>query len=181
VIPLAGPAECRVQGNISGSDKEDQGRCDHQEDGNGRAIVEDLIPNCGVQHENPACGGNGSDVYSGESLTGVSIIRHASINQIRTLRTESSSGNPPTVKISQISTTINATRNNCISLLPTAAFLRSDRHNKKSETRIEMNARMIDPRLARCRSPLRGMPVRAHPSKAALMGWLVWYVKSCAS
>lgn len=74
MVPLAGPLESRVQGNVSGSDKEDQGRCDHQEDGNRRAIINDLIPNCSVQHENPACGSNGSDVYSGESLTSVSDI-----------------------------------------------------------------------------------------------------------
>lgn len=74
MIPLASPLESRVQGNVSGSDKEDQGRCNHQEDGNRRAIINYLVPNCSVQHENPACGSNGSDVYSGESLTSVSDI-----------------------------------------------------------------------------------------------------------
>lgn len=74
MVPLAGPLESRVQGNVSGSDKEDQGRCNHQEDGNSRAIIKNLIPNCGVQHKDPASGSNGSDVYSGESLTSISDI-----------------------------------------------------------------------------------------------------------
>jgi hypothetical protein len=38
-------------------------------------------------------------------------------SQILTFRTESSSGIPPTVKISQISITMNPSRNNCISLI----------------------------------------------------------------
>ena len=48
-------------------------------------------------------------------------------------------------------------------LRPTAAFFLSDLHSKTNVTRIAMNASKIEPRFARYRSPLSGMPVNSHP------------------
>ena len=48
-------------------------------------------------------------------------------------------------------------------LRPTAAFFLSDLHSKTKVTRIAMNASKMEPRFARSRSPLSGMPVNSHP------------------
>lgn len=76
---------------------------------------------------------------------------------------------------------------------PTAACFLSVNHSSATVTRIAMNARRIDPaasqwtvlssithhpladipRLARFRSPLSSIPVRAHPPNCSLGGWLL--------
>lgn len=63
-----------------------------------------------------------------------------------TFRTRSANGNAPTVIISQMEMTIYPRRNNCISLLPTAACFRSDLHRRKTVTRIASTQIKIDPK-----------------------------------
>lgn len=65
---VAGPAESGVQRNISGADEEHRRRRDKQRQRNGRAIVEELETDEGVQEEDPASRRDCSHMNGGKAL-----------------------------------------------------------------------------------------------------------------
>ena len=166
---LASPAKCGIQRNVSRSDEENQAGGEDEGQGNRSTIIENLIPDRAIQQENPTCGRDRGNMYSGKPLERKRTVRITFPHREKsmfgpTFRTASCSGKPPTVKISQISTITNTARNNCISLvtelasvqpysrifsfpylLPTAAFFLSDLHIRNSEASIEKKARIIEP------------------------------------
>lgn len=63
-----GPVERRVQRDITGADKEDQRRDEHEGHRKKGAIVQDLVPDRTVQQKNPTGGRDRSDMHSSEPL-----------------------------------------------------------------------------------------------------------------
>lgn len=74
---LASPAKCGVQRDVSRSDEENHAGGDDEGQGNRSTIIENLIPDRAIQQENPTCGRDRSDMYSGKPLDRKRTVRIA--------------------------------------------------------------------------------------------------------
>lgn len=52
-VPVAGPVQSSVEGNVAGADKDDDGRDQEQTNGYRSAVVEELVADGAVEHEYP--------------------------------------------------------------------------------------------------------------------------------
>lgn len=65
---LAGPVERSVQRNVTRADKEDSGGHGEESERGGRAVIEELVSDHGVQEQDPTGCRDGGHVHRGEAL-----------------------------------------------------------------------------------------------------------------
>lgn len=99
-----GPAKCGVQGDVAAADEQSQRGDREEHHRRWRAIVQELESHESVQEQDPGGRRDRTNMNRGETLDPISRMMRPWVDR-HTLRTVASSGNAPTVKISQMEIT----------------------------------------------------------------------------